>query len=89
MIKKLLKNVETTKRILRMCMILVFVVTVSDIIYSYIYAQSDVVTCLTDNAFKLSFIAVGFYTWKAKCENIKKYGKENTPDDWRYRHFTS
>jgi hypothetical protein len=29
----------------------------------------------------LSFIAVGFYTWKAKCENIKKYGKENTPDD--------
>jgi hypothetical protein len=37
----------------------------------------------------LSFIAVGFYTWKAKCENIKKYGKENTPDDWRYRHFTS
>ena len=64
-----------------MCMIIATDVAVVDVAYAFRYGHSDVMTCLTDNAFKLAFICVGFYVWKAKCENIKKYGKENTPDD--------
>ena len=78
---KKFRKLETTKRLLRMCMMCSTVVMISAIIYSYINNANDVFITVIEKCFELSAICVGFYVWKAKNENIRKYKEGGETDD--------
>ena len=78
---KKFRKLETTKRLLRMCMVCSTFVMISGIIYSYLYNSSDVFVTIIDKSFELSAICVGFYVWKAKNENMRKYKEGSETED--------
>ncbi len=49
------------------------VVLVSTILYTFITSDSTPLVTLIERLFALASIAVGFYYWKAKAENLHKY----------------
>lgn len=76
MLKKL-KNAEFSKKLLvfvefliLLCMILVTVATFMGLV--------DALVAMITGVFSLASVAFGFYFWKAKNENIRKYAK-NVP----------
>lgn len=75
-----LKNTEWSKRLL------VFIETM--LILTFILVCISVHQGLLDGLvawiagiFSLATIAFGFYYWKAKCENLKKYTKNLTKEE--------
>ena len=48
-------------------------IALATLVYSFYTSDSTPLTTLIDGTMKLCAIAVGFYYWKAKCENIQKY----------------
>lgn len=69
------KRLQTTKKLLRLCYILVSCVTLSDIAYAFYSNDGAVLSTLTDKSFEAFMVCVSFYIWKAKNENMKKYNK--------------
>ena len=76
MLKKL-KNAEFSKKLLvfvefliLLCMVLVTVATFMGLV--------DALVAMITGVFSLASVAFGFYFWKAKNENIRKYAK-NVP----------
>ena len=51
-------------------------IIIVDAIYSFLFADSNPLVTLTEGIVKLVTIAVGFYYWKAKCENLHKYKQD-------------
>ena len=49
------------------------IVTLSILVLSFLLQVSDPLVTLIESHTKLCAIAVGFYFWKAKCENMQKY----------------
>ena len=73
MLKKL-KNAEFSKKLLvfvefliLLCMVLVTVATFMGLV--------DALVAMITGVFSLASVAFGFYFWKAKNENIRKYAK--------------
>lgn len=78
---KLFKNVETSKRILRYLMILICYVSVLTLI-ALILGYHEALIALITGVFSLSTIAVGFYYWKARTENLTKFAKSLDKDTY-------
>lgn len=78
---KLFKNVETSKRILRYLMILICYVSLLTLI-ALILGYHEALIALITGVFSLSTIAVGFYYWKARTENLTKFAKSLDKDTY-------
>ena len=71
---KNLKNIEFSKRLLLFVQVLIiplFILTTVATFKGYI----DALVAMITGVFSLASIAFGFYFWKAKNENIRKYAK--------------
>lgn len=71
---KNLKNVEFSKRLLlfvQALIIALFILTTIATFKGYI----DALVAMITGVFSLASIAFGFYFWKARSENIRKYAK--------------
>lgn len=77
---KNLRNIEFSKKLLifiEVLVIMCFCLTAA----SVIMGDSDPLTALITGVFSLACLAFGFYFWKARSENIRKYAKSITPED--------
>lgn len=71
---KNLRNIEFSKKLLifiEVLVIMCFCLTAA----SVIMGDSDPLTALITGVFSLACLAFGFYYWKAKNENIRKYAR--------------
>lgn len=75
--EKCRKKIETSKLLLRIvlsaCAVLAFVT----IIATFLLKDTAPLVVLIEKAFLLAQIAVGFYFWKAKAENLHKYKQDD------------
>ena len=74
MMLKNLKNIEFSKRLLLFVqglIIALFILTTVATFKGYV----DALVALITGVFSLASIAFGFYFWKAKNENIRKYAR--------------
>lgn len=77
---KNLKNMEFSKRLLLFVqglIIALFILTTVATFKGYV----DALVALITGVFSLASIAFGFYFWKAKAENIRKYAKKLSPEE--------
>lgn len=75
-----LKNAEFSKKLLYFVtdiIVLTFVV----VIISMFLGMSEPLVVFITGLFSLATIAFGFYYWKAKNENIRKYAKTISKED--------
>lgn len=75
---KNLKNVEWSKRLLIFIECLIIAVFVLVCVSVFMGDSSPLVALIT-GVFSLASLSFGFYYWKAKNENIRKYAKKLTP----------
>ena len=74
-----LKNIEFSKRLLAFIEVLVllcFCLTAA----SVLIGDASPLVALITGVFSLASVAFGFYFWKAKNENIRKYAKISQDD---------
>lgn len=79
MLKKL-KNIEFSKKLLifvQLLIIALFILTIVATFSGYI----DALVAMITGVFSLASIAFGFYFWKAKAENIRKYTRKLSQED--------
>lgn len=77
---KSLKNIEFSKRLLifvQGLIIALFILTAIATFKGYV----DALVALITGVFSLASIAFGFYFWKAKTENIRKYTRKLSKED--------
>lgn len=77
---KSLKNIEFSKRLLifvQGLIIALFILTAVATFKGYV----DALVALITGVFSLASIAFGFYFWKAKAENIRKYTRKLSKED--------
>lgn len=67
------KKWETSKLLLVVLLAGLGLITLSTIIFSLSIREPSPLVTLIEGYIKLCSIAVGFYYWKAKCENMQKY----------------
>lgn len=72
--RKVLKK-DTSKLILRMLSIYIGVLTPFVLVIAFM-GYYEPLTRMIEGTFALTSIAVGFYYWKAKCENLHKYKQD-------------
>lgn len=72
---KFFKNVDASKRILRYIIVLICYVSALTAV-ALIKGYDQALIALITGVFSLASIAVGFYYWKAKNENLNKYAKK-------------
>ena len=71
---KIWKNLEFSKKLLIFTeFIVTFVAFLSAV--SVLMGNSEPLTALITASFGLASMSFGFYFWKAKCENMKKWSK--------------
>lgn len=70
-----LKNAEFSKKLLYFVTDMI-VLTFVAVIISVFLGMSEPLVVFITGLFSLASIAFGFYYWKAKNENIRKYAKE-------------
>ena len=73
-LSRMLKHVEFSKRLLIFVQLLLLASYILIVISVFKGFIEPLVAFIT-GSFSLASIAFGFYFWKAKCENINKYGK--------------
>ena len=79
---KRLKNIEFSKKLLifvEVLVLLCFCLTLAAVIMG----DATALVALITGVFSLASLAFGFYFWKAKNENIRKYAKNLTPEEAR------
>ena len=72
---KNLKNAEWSKKLLVFIELLI-VATFVLVMIATIQGDASALVALITGVFSLASLAFGFYYWKAKNENIRKYAKE-------------
>ena len=82
------KNLEFSKKLLifvEVLVLLCFCLTLAAVIMG----DATALVALITGVFSLAPLAFGFYFWKAKNENIRKYAKNLTPAEVRkiYRMY--
>lgn len=73
--KKIIKQ-DTSKLILRMLSIYIGMLTPFVLVIALL-GYYEPLTRMIEGTFALTSIAVGFYYWKAKCENMHKFKQDN------------
>lgn len=76
---KNLKNAEYSKKLLVFVELLIIAVFVL-VCVSVCMGDSSPLTALITGTFTLASLSFGFYYWKAKNENIRKYAKSLSKD---------
>lgn len=76
---KNLKNAEYSKKLLVFIEVLIIAVFVL-VCVSVCMGDSSPLTALITGTFTLASLSFGFYYWKAKNENIRKYAKSLNKD---------
>lgn len=76
---KNLKNAEYSKKLLVFIEVLIIAVFVL-VCVSVFMGDSSPLTALITGTFTLASLSFGFYYWKAKNENIRKYAKSLNKD---------
>lgn len=76
---KNLKNAEYSKKLLVFVELLIIAVFVLVCVSVFMGDSSPLVALIT-GTFTLASLAFGFYYWKAKNENIRKYAKSLSKD---------
>lgn len=73
------KKIETSKLLLKVLLSLVYIISASDIIAVHYTGTSDstILVTLTECVYAMATIAVAFYYWKARCENLHKYKQDD------------
>ena len=75
------RYVDASKRILRYLIVLICYVSILTAIALFL-GHIDALIALITGVFSLASIAVGFYYWKAKNENLNKYAKRLDKDTY-------
>lgn len=68
------KKIETSKILAIIAVILSVIVTLATIVAVFVLENITPLEILIPSIFGLNSTTFGFYFWKAKNENIKKYG---------------
>lgn len=76
---KNLKNAEYSKKLLVFIEVLIIAVFVL-VCVSVCMGDSSPLTAMITGTFTLASLSFGFYYWKAKNENIRKYAKSLSKD---------
>lgn len=76
---KNLKNAEWSKKITVFIALLIIATYILVVIATFM-GLVDALVALVTGVFGLATMACGFYFWKAKNENIRKYAKGLTPE---------
>ena len=71
------RRTETSKLLLWLLLVGCGITLLTTIVYVFITADSAPLVTLIERLFALASIAVGFYYWKAKAENLHKYKQDN------------
>lgn len=82
-----LKNIEFSKKLLifvEVLVLLCFCLTLAAVLMG----DASALVALITGVFSLASLAFGFYFWKAKNENIRKYAKKLTPEEARKIYHT-
>lgn len=79
---KNLKNAEWSKRLLVFIEVLILLTLILVCVSTFEGLVDPLVAFIT-GVFTLASIAFGFYYWKAKNENIRKYAKELDADTYK------
>lgn len=79
-----LKNAEWSKKLLVFieCLILI---TFCLVVAAVIMGDASALTAFITGVFSLASLAFGFYYWKAKNENVRKYAKLSEEDAEKVR----
>ena len=77
---KNLKNAEWSKKLLVFIEVLIIAVFIL-VMIATIKGDASALVALITGVFSLASLSFGFYYWKAKNENIRKYAKALTTDD--------
>ena len=77
---------ETSKLLLWVLLSGLGVIAISVIVYSFLFAEASPLVTLIEHVSKLATIAVGFYYWKAKNENLHKYKQDHKIGDSDYEN---
>ena len=79
-----LKNAEWSKKLLVFieCLILI---TFCLVVAAVIMGDASALTAFITGVFSLASLAFGFYYWKAKNENVRKYAKLSEEDTEKVR----
>jgi len=77
---KNLKNVEFSKKLLIFIQVLIIALFVLTTVATF-QGLVDALIAMITGVFSLATIAFGFYFWKAKNENIRKYAKKLSKED--------
>lgn len=80
---KWLKNMEWSKKLLVFVEILILGTYIL-VIISTCKGLTDPLTAFISGVFALASFSFGFYYWKAKNENIRKYAKTLNKEDIEY-----
>ena len=75
------KKIETSKLLLWLLLCGLGVIATCSITWSFIFRDASPLVALIDKAGMLASVAVGFYFWKAKNENLHKYKQDNKIGD--------
>ncbi len=75
------KKIETSKLLLWVLLSGLGIITICTLVYTFCWSDSSPLVTLIDGITKLSTIAVGFYFWKAKNENLHKYKQDSKIGD--------
>lgn len=75
--KRRKRKTETSKLLLRVLLSGAGGVTLCTLVYTFITSDSAPLVALIERLFALTSIAVGFYYWKAKNENLHKYKQDH------------
>lgn len=81
MIKRL-KNAEWSKKLLIFIQILILL-TFCLVTAAVLMGNAEPLTAFITGVFTLASLSFGFYYWKAKNENIRKYAQKLSDDDIR------
>lgn len=84
--KKRKRKIETSKLLLWLLLAGLGVIAISSIVYSFLFAEASPLVTLIEKTYLLSSIAVGFYFWKAKNENLHKYKQDHKIGDNDYEN---
>lgn len=71
------RKIETSKLLLWVLLSELGIITICTLIYTFCWSDSSPLVTLIEAIHKLTTIAVGFYFWKAKNENLHKYKQDN------------
>lgn len=75
------QKVETSKKLLIFTVAMVIIITIVTVIAVFVIQDVTPLEFLIGGIFGLATTAFGFYYWKAKAENLAKFGRQDEITD--------